>query len=134
MESLDGNAGGEPISASCPALELSRGPSWLTLLARFTSSRDVVESRCAVNKGDFCGFCLRGVASASDCPSVPGSWGSSSFFVSSSGVRGSWGASVNWGVVATDPLGGLSVNERVEALGGIESVRLLFEFGVSDES
>lgn len=40
---------------------------------------------------------------------------------------------MNWGV-ATDPLGGLSVNDRVEALGGIESVRLLFEFWVSDES
>jgi hypothetical protein len=67
VESLDGSGGGEFIWVS----GLPRGPSSLLLLVRFTSSRDVVDRRCAVNKGDFGSFCLRGVASASDCPSVP---------------------------------------------------------------
>lgn len=73
VESLEDNGGGVPELSSWLNGWFSVDSSSLLLLARFTSSRDVVDSLCAVKSGDFWSFCLRGVSSASDCFSTPAS-------------------------------------------------------------
>lgn len=93
---------------------------------RLTSSREEVDSLCAVRSGDLAGFCFRGVSSSGCCDagdeaassSSSSSWSSSlisslSFLLSGESAC-SEGASVARGVVTGEPPDrGLSVRERV---------------------
>lgn len=89
-ESLDGPAALSFFTSGVRSSDLGHSSSLLPP-AKLTSSRDVVDNRWAVRRGDFCVFCLRGV-SASDWLSE---WASSSLLLlSPRGSDGKAGTSV----------------------------------------
>ena len=116
-ESFGGIAGGVPLASSFDSADPSSfGP------AKFTSSSEDVDNRCAVSSGDL--FCFRGVASSSGGGDGAGSPISSTSLSGTGGeLGGRGGCSVARGVVVVaDPLDWRrSVSERV-AVDGIGTV------------